>query len=186
MSNLLTSHPVALQALMTEVLFSFKEEEPTLKVEVDNSSARAENREAKQVGSEEKIDKTFVYQGNMDKGILFILRYQEYPYFSPQADDAFMKIMKAIGLSKEEVALVNLAHPDNPNEFKQIMEFFSPQKIILLGVDPKSLRLPEIQHNSYMRGRIAVVFNTFSFEEMFDDLDKKRAFWNEFKNFMQS
>lgn len=186
MSNLLTSSPVALQALMNEVLFSIKEAESTVVSEAKVSPMKVYDNEPAPIGSEEKIDRTFVYQGNIDKGILFILRYQEYPYFSPQAEDAFMKIMKAIGLSREEVALVNLAHPDNPNEFKKIMEYFTPKKIILLGVEPKSLRLPEIQHNSYMRGRIAVVFNTFSFEEMFDDVGKKRAFWNEFKNFMQS
>jgi hypothetical protein len=37
-----------------------------------------------------------------------------------------------------------------------------------------------------MKGRIATVFNTFSFEEMFVDVNKKKLFWNEFKTFIVS
>lgn len=174
MSNIHTSDPIALRALMTEALFAVHDVE-RLEIEVSEPMAPTEqNKEA------------FVFDGSKDKGILFILRYEEYPYFSPDAQDAFVKILEATKIKKEEVALVNLAHPDNPNDFKMIMEYFSPTKIILLGVEPKSLKLPDIAHNSYMRGRVAVVFNTFSFEEMFDNVDKKRAFWGEFKNFMQA
>lgn len=175
MSNLHTSDPLALQALMNEALF-----------DVQDASVRIQEEASTVISPVEDRKEAFVFDGNKDKGILFILRYQEYPYFSPEAQDAFVKILEATKIKKEEVALVNLAHPDNPNDFKMIMEYFSPTKIILLGVEPKSLKLPEIEHNSYMKGRIAVVFNTFSFEEMFDNVEKKRAFWGEFKNFMQA
>jgi len=46
------------------------------------------------------------------------------------------------------------------------------------------LKLPAIAHNAYMKGKIATVFNTFSFEEMFADIAKKKAFWGEFKSFL--
>lgn len=128
----------------------------------------------------------FVYQGNKEQGILFILRYAQYPYFSPAALEAFEKTIGALQLSQKTVAVVNLANAHNPNDFKRIMQFFEPKKIILLGVDPLSLKLPAIEHNSYMKGRIATVFNTFSFEEMFADVNKKKLFWNEFKTFIAS
>ena len=128
----------------------------------------------------------FIYQGDKSTGILFILRYPDFPYFSPQAEEAFVKTIGALQLTKENVAVVNLANPHNPNDFKRIMQFFQPTKITLLGVEPISLKLPEIAHNSYMKGRIATVFNTFSFEEMFADVQKKRLFWNEFKTFIGS
>ncbi|WP_293956386.1 MULTISPECIES: hypothetical protein [unclassified Sphingobacterium] len=128
----------------------------------------------------------FIYQGSKEQGILFILRYEQYPYFSPAALDAFEKTIGALKLTKETVAVLNLANPHNPNDFKRIMQFFQPNKIILLGVDPASLKLPFIEHNSYMKGRIATVFNTFSFEEMFVDVNKKKLFWNEFKTFIVS
>lgn len=176
MNNLLTNNPVALQALMSETLFStgfsldhvegVKGEQQVVAAAFDSSTEE------------------FTFQGDKNTGVLFILRYPEFPYFSPQAEEAFVKTIGALQLTPHNVAVVNLANPQNPNEFKRIMEFFKPKKITLLGVEPASLKLPEIAHNSYMRGKIATVFNTFSFEEMFADVEKKKLFWGEFKSFV--
>ena len=155
-----------------------KNDEPNATGSKENNNAAANALEV--LGGE------FIYQGSKDRGILFILRYVEYPYFSPAALDAFEKTIGALNLTKETVAVVNLANAHNPNDFKRIMQFFQPTKIILLGVEPASLKLPPIEHNSYMKGRIATVFNTFSFEEMFADVNKKKLFWNEFKTFIVS
>lgn len=177
MNNLLTDNPVALQALMNETLFStgFTLEEVQPNSSNDGSTVQwdASNEE-------------FVFKGDKSKGVLFILRYTSYPYFSPAAEEAFIKTIGALQLTPEKVAVVNLANPQNPNDFKRIMEFFTPKKITLLGVEPASLKLPQIAHNSYMKGRIATVFNTFSFEEMFADVSKKKLFWGEFKTFISN
>ena len=176
MHNLLTDNSVALQALMSETIFSTG-------FSVDNVPTVTVQSEAVTFDSSTE---EFVFQGDKTTGVLFILRYPEFPYFSPQAEEAFVKTIGALQLTPRNVAVVNLANPQNPNEFKRIMEFFKPTKITLLGVDPASLKLPEIAHNSYMRGRIATVFNTFSFEEMFADVEKKKLFWGEFKTFIGS
>ena len=175
MSQLTTNNPIALQTLLSETLFVPKETETGLSSHppVANDTSAVETEE-------------FIYQGDKSTGILFILRYPDFPYFSPQAEEAFVKTIGALQLTKENVAVVNLANPHNPNDFKRIMQFFQPTKITLLGVEPISLKLPEIAHNSYMKGRVATVFNTFSFEEMFADVQKKRLFWNEFKTFIGS
>lgn len=175
MSQLTTNNPIALQTLLSETLFVPKETETGLSSHppVANDTGAVETEE-------------FIYQGDKSTGILFILRYPDFPYFSPQAEEAFVKTIGALQLTKENVAVVNLANPHNPNDFKRIMQFFQPTKITLLGVEPISLKLPEIAHNSYMKGRVATVFHTFSFEEMFADVQKKRLFWNEFKTFIGS
>ncbi|WP_164108883.1 MULTISPECIES: hypothetical protein [Sphingobacterium] len=175
MNNLLTDSPVALQALMSETIFS-----TGFSVDSVLSARQAETEMVAFDSSSEE----FVFQGDKSTGVLFILRYPEFPYFSPQAEEAFVKTIGALQLTPNNVAVVNLANPQNPNEFKKIMEFFKPTKITLLGVEPASLKLPEIAHNSYMRGKIATVFNTFSFEEMFADIEKKKLFWGEFKTFI--
>ncbi|NGM64711.1 hypothetical protein [Sphingobacterium sp. SGR-19] len=176
MSHLKTDNPVALQALMSETLFVSKKEE----VAVASRSGNVVDETKGGEGAE------FIYQGDKSTGILFILRYPDYPYFSPQAEEAFVKTLGALHLSFKNVAVVNLANPHNPNDFKRIMQFFEPTKITLLGVEPVSLKLPDIAHNAYMKGRVATVFNTFSFEEMFADVQKKKMFWNEFKTFINS
>lgn len=166
MTHLTTDNPIALQTLMSETFFA--------------------HGHGDQQEQEISSPPEFIYQGEKSTGILFILRYPDYPYFSPAAEEAFVKTLAALHLSFENVAVVNLANPHNPNDFKRIMEFFQPTKITLLGVEPASLKLPAIAHNAYMKGRVATVFNTFSFEEMFADVQKKRLFWNEFKAFISN
>ncbi|MDH5828010.1 hypothetical protein ACFX5U_02065 [Sphingobacterium sp. SG20118] len=182
MSNLLTSDPIALQAFMTETIFATSDAVDAMLVQSESVSSSLIPQQA--AAHPEPVEE-FIYQGDKAQGILFILRYPAYPYFSPEAEDAFIKTIGALKLTPSDVAVVNLANAHNPNEFKRIMTFFTPQKIILLGVEPESLKLPAIAHNSYMHGRIATVFNTYSFEEMFADMAKKKAFWSEFKSLIQ-
>ncbi|WP_140937447.1 hypothetical protein [Sphingobacterium lumbrici] len=181
MMSLLTDNAVALQALMSETIFStgFSEKE-------DTGSSVSNTTTIPQPSTVTGSAEEFIYQGDKSTGVLFILRYPEYPYFSPQAEDAFVKTIGALQLTTHNVAVVNLANPHNPNDFKLIMQFFQPKKITLLGVEPASLKLPAIAHNSYMKGKVATVFNTFSFEEMFVDVEKKKLFWGEFKTFIGS
>ncbi|WP_148907143.1 hypothetical protein [Sphingobacterium allocomposti] len=174
--NLITKNPVALHALMSETLFG---------VDTDGAAVPQAGEDLRSTpASEGKQGGAFAYRGDKSNGVLFILRYPDYPYFSPQAEEAFIKTIGALKLTWQNVAVVNLANPHNPNDFKQIMEFFQPTKITLLGVEPASLKLPAIGHNAYMKGRVATVFNTFSFEEMFADPEKKKLFWSEFKTFI--
>ncbi len=173
MNNLVTHNPAALQALMSEAIFT-------------HDAADWDAVAVKEILAPESAGEEFIYRGDKSTGILFILRYPAFPYFSPQAEEAFVKTIGALKLTLSNVAVVNLANAHNPNDFKRIMSFFEPKKITLLGVEPASLKLPDIGHNSYMKGRVATVFNTFSFEEMFADVEKKKLFWAEFKTFIGS
>lgn len=186
MSNLITHNPAALQALMSETIFTTGAEELAGATQGQSAAALPTELTAAATAASVSAAGEFIYQGDKSTGVLFILRYSSYPYFSPQAEEAFVKTIGALKLTLQNVAVVNLANPHNPNDFKRIMTFFEPKKITLLGVEPASLNLPAIAHNAYMKGRIATVFNTFSFEEMFADVEKKKLFWNEFKTFIGS
>ena len=179
--TLTTDNPIAIQALMSETVFAIPGAAMPI-VETLTAGPIHDTPQQNPTGTAEE----FIYQGDKSTGVLFILRYPEYPYFSPQAEEAFLKTIGALNLNSGNVAVVNLANPHNPNEWKRIMSFFNPKKITLLGVEPTSLKLPVIGHNSYMHGKVATVFNTFSFEEMFADVQKKKMFWTEFKSFIQS
>lgn len=187
MSNLLTNHPIALNALMNETLFS-----ADFTVDEQASSGFQQAQAQSLITPPENdvttasVPEEFIYQGSVEKRILFILRYPDFDYFSPGALDAFEKILAAVNLRVADVAVVNLANTHNPNDFKRIMQFFQPVRITLLGVEPASLMLPSIPHNAYMKGKVATVFNTYSFEEMFANVEKKKAFWLEFKNFINN
>lgn len=177
-NKLITNNLIAIQTLMSETIFSIEKEV--------TSVSNPENTTIETPQDEQNSIEEFIYQGDKSTGVLFILRYPDFPYFSPEAADAFSKTIGAMQLTTDNVAVMNLANPHNPPVWKRIMDFFQPKKIILLGVDPQSLQLPAIAHNSYLKGRIATVFHTFSFEEMFADVEKKKLFWGEFKVFIVS
>src|SRR5690606_5139810 len=175
MSQLTTNNPIALQALLSETLFVPKETE----AHVSSQPPVADDTSA--VETEE-----FIYQGDKSTGVLFILRYPDFPYFSPQAEEAFVKTIGALQLTKENVAVVNLASPHRPTDCKRMMQFCQPTEIPRLGLEPIAAKRPEIAHSSYMTGRVATVFHTFSLDEMLADVQKKRLFWHEFKTFIGS
>lgn len=192
MSNLHSDHPVALQALLDETLFAV---EDAVKEEVDDVELNEKEEatpvspttvEQDVVSDESKRDQNedFSYKGNRDSGILFLLRNTEHEYFSPEAEEAFGKILKALQLTWEEVTLLNLAQAQNPADFKKIMQFFAPKKIALLGVGTDYLKLPQITFNTFVKGKVAVVFNTFDFESILDHQSHKKEFWTQFKAFI--
>lgn len=210
MSLLHTDNPVALKHLIEETVFVTQEsqvhsseiEEPidpalentgpenTVVLEKPKKEIKAEETqkpaETPEVSEPVKSNELFTYQGQKDSKVLFIIYNKEHPYFSPDAFVAFEKTLSALQIAIDSVTLLNLAHPENPVEFKKIMEFFAPKKITLFGVDPEELFNIKIAPNAYMKGRVATVFNTYSFEEMFDNMEKKKLFWGEFKTFMLS
>lgn len=176
---LITNNPVALQTLLTETLFtSIEKGTPIVERTTVESPTLTPQREEQSQAEE------FVYQGDKSSGILFILRYPDFPYFSPQAKEAFEKTIEAVQLRVQRVAVVNLDNQHNPNDWQRIMRFFNPVKIVLLGVEPPSLKLPRIEHNAFMKGKKATVFYTYSFEEMFSDVAKKKQFWHQFRDFL--
>lgn len=177
MATLHSNDPLALQALMSETLFS-------------SGLAQAAGEEAisevqttvPPVLTSASSQEEFVFQGGFAKSMLFIIDDAQHAYMSAGAYEAFLKTLAALAIPLEDIALLNLATAGNGYDFKRIMVGLQPLKIILLGVDPSRLQLPAIPFNTFQRGKKASVFNTFSFEEMLGDITKKKAFWAAFKN----
>lgn len=192
MSNLHSDHPVALQALLDETLFAVedaeKEEVFPIKSQEKEETAFVSPTTVEQrvVADEVKKDQNedFSYKGNRHSRILFLIRNAEHEYFSPEAEEAFGKILKALQLTWEDVTLLNLAQAHNPADFRKMMQFFTPKKIALLGVGTDYLKLPQITFNTFVKGKMAVVFNTFDFESILDYPAHKKEFWTQFKAFI--
>jgi len=128
MSNLLTENPIALRTLMSETIFVPPSPEGG---GIASRPPANDSSIVPPLGDKgtEKAEEVFVYQGDKTSGILFVLRDAVHPYFSPQAEEAFAKTIGALGLNPQNVAVVNLANADNPNDFPALMDFFQPKKI---------------------------------------------------------
>lgn len=108
MSNLLTDHPIALNALFDETLFSdgFSLEHSAQEMQKGGfESAKSQLFTKETNSSTAEVVEEFIYTGSLAKGVLFILRYPEFEYFSDGARDAFQKSLAAVGLKEEDVEI---------------------------------------------------------------------------------
>lgn len=175
MASLHTANIAALREFMTDTIFTTQ----------DIDSLKTD--QLKEVPLSDQNAKGFTtpkpsldYWGSNKQGILYIIENAEYPFFSPLAEDAFLKTNKALGLSLEDIAVINLSK--HALSFEQLVSFFKPTKVVLSGVNPTKILLNNIKENSKFTIDDIGCLSSYSFDEMLVNLDKKKSFWIEMKN----
>lgn len=121
-----------------------------------------------------------LYGGNKKK-ILFIVNKPGVPFFSKDAELAFLKTLAAMNLALADVLVVNVASFNQQIGFEFIQNQLSPAYWVFLGTSPTSIKLGEYPENSWSPGGGSQVLRTYSFDEMLTDVEKKRVFWNAVK-----
>jgi hypothetical protein len=122
----------------------------------------------------------FNYLGGNKKNFLIIVHYPGIDFMADAHLMALQNTLKRLGFELDDVAILNMAnHAEADHE--TIVSHFNPQKLLLMGKSalPKnalSLKLNEQK----MQGNCAMLF-TFSFDEMMDSNDYKKAFWEQMK-----
>ncbi len=157
MSNLITRNALAIHQLMNDTLFKDKRAGEDLNVEEHLQPLK--------------------FWGDNRKHILFLLSNPEQEYFTEEAKDAFLKTMTALKLAIEDVVVVNSGITRKPS-FEELNRLFAPRICVFLGRNSWGDNIP--LHEIFLRNNIAML-NTYSFEEMLKDDEKKRAFWKAIK-----
>ena len=177
MSNLTTRNIHALRILMTEDLYILPEEENLIPENAEKIIAKLPEKEAE--APEESI---FSYLGENNKYFLILFEEHQHKEMSGQHKETLLKIMSAKGLELRDLAIMNLSQFKSA-DFKSLKEFFSFNKIVLFGIDPQRISLPNLSLNQVETLENAKILCTFGIEEMINDTLKKREFWNVMKNF---
>lgn len=172
-----TEDPVALGYLMSETLFDVREAEKEVSTVED-------------VKTETNTPSEFIYLGKNLSGFLFVFQdaSQVGTHRMPDQEmEAFEKILTALKLSVEDIALLNLANPGSIT-LAGLLTFFKPQKTVFLGTDItlnglEDMGNPPAFHRT-VRYQKTEILHTFSFAEMMTDVDKKRQFWNSLKTLL--
>lgn len=166
MASLITTDPIALRVLMTEELFDLKDHEPQATESISYELSEA--------------PLAFNYEGENNRYILILYRNDQQSSM-PTADyHSLMKILEAKQLSLADVALLNFtAYPSA--SFKEMKDFFACKSMVLLGIAPSEIALQGIGSNTIDEHEGVKILATFSFTEMANSVDKKRAFWAEMK-----
>lgn len=175
---------------MSETLFSIGDG-PSISKEEDVSAMSTTQAEEKpaidpQVTPVETpvVTPAFSFLGENKRHYLFVTHEHAYDYMSSPAMEAFSKTISALKLQLADIAVINLAKYQQPIAIIELFNAFAPEAIILLGLPAKSLGLADTDPNSIMKHEGIKVFQTYSFETMLTDADKKRDFWTTLKTIL--
>lgn len=170
MSPLNTSNPLALQVLMSETIFDIDFPIPSI------DDAILEILPVKK--EEEFVLKTY---GGNNKNILFVISDNTNEFLSADAEIAFMKILRALKLTLEDIVIVNHNETQINLTFEKIEEKLQPENCIFLGTEPQLLGLEACAENILKTEDNIQFLYSYSFEEMLRDTEKKRLFWDAIK-----
>ena len=181
MSTLLSQDPATLQMLFTDDIYLVPEKK------VVNSETlpliKSEEKVESQILPETKVDvpTTFDYQGDNNKYFLVLIDDKIHTRMNPVHLEMLLKVMNAKKLELRDLAILNISrYPDV--EFSALKTFFSCSKMVLFGITPSKIGLPPVNINKAETRMGVKMLATYSLEEMRNNADKKREFWNVMKN----
>jgi hypothetical protein len=103
--------------------------------------------DAKQIKTESLTSEELKFIGKNEKKILILVNDNLSVHLSDKETEFLSGILIACKLSFNDMALVNVAK--NKNEaFEKLFDFFTPQNVILFGIEPDAYMLP-IEKNFY-------------------------------------
>ena len=172
-------NPRALHFIMQEDVFFLKEDK-------ERYTAIATPVSPKQLISEEvpvqqpaKAD--FAFTGKIN-GVLILVHYSDQEFIHETHLSALENILKRRNLAVADVAILNLANNANA-DFESLLEHFSPEKILVLGRRSIPAGAPQLILNQPAKTGDKEILFSFSFDEMMDNPENKKAFWEQMKNF---
>ena len=122
----------------------------------------------------------FNYLGGHKKNFLVIVHYPDKEHIEEKHLTALQSIFSRLGLELDDVAIFNRAHNDNAT-FEHITTFFNPKKLLLLGADSLPKGLDNALLNKPTQNGAYHMLYSFSFAEMMDNTENKKAFWEQMK-----
>lgn len=118
----------------------------------------------------------FKYMGQNLKNFLVLTNYGADEYINAGHLTALENILKRKGLGPDDVAIFNLAKYSE-TKFSQLKPFFKPAKVLVLGGDALPQDIKVLKPNKPVTSNGITVLYTYSFEEMMDNVDYKKTFW---------
>jgi hypothetical protein len=122
----------------------------------------------------------FKYMGENLKSFLVLTNYKTAEFINAEHLTALENILKRKDLGPDDVAIFNLANY-NETKFSQLKTFFKPVKVLVLGGDALPQDIKVLKPNKPVTSNGITVLYTFSFDEMMDNVDYKKVFWEQVK-----
>jgi hypothetical protein len=129
---------------------------------------------------EETLPVSFNYLGGHKKNFLVIVHYSEPEFIDEKHLTALESILKRLEFSLEDVAILNRANYANAS-FEVLIGFFKPKKLLVLGKNSLPAGIEPLTLNSSRQLNNCNALYSFSFDEMMDSNENKKAFWEQMK-----
>lgn len=122
----------------------------------------------------------FDFMGGNKKSFLIIVHYTREEFIDQIHLRALENILKRLDLNIDDTAIFNKAKYPGVN-YEQVTDFFKPQKLLLLGEHALPDGIEPLMLNKPRRLNDCRTLFSFSFDEMMDKNENKKAFWEQMK-----
>ena len=123
---------------------------------------------------------TLNYLGANKKHFLVIVHYPGQENIGGAHLAALESTLKRLEYAIDDAAIFNRSNYAEAS-FKQITDFFTPQKLLLLGKDALPAGFDPIPPNEVRTVSACRTLFSFSFDEMMDNNQHKKTFWEQMK-----
>lgn len=142
----------------------------------DNQQTPAAQRQSETV----TLKPIFNYLGNNKKNFLVLTNYADHDFI---ADDHLAALESVLGRknhSRDDVAIMNIAK--NTSEYLELLSYFKPQTILMLGQESIPAGINQPKFNQVDKRDGITLLYTFAFDMMMNNVDNKKAFWEQVKS----
>jgi len=131
---------------------------------------------------EKKEPVSFKFMGGNKKHYLILTHYPNAEFIDDGHLAALQSTLGRLNTGADDVAIINLANYPDVN-LESLRTFFNPQKLLLLGKNSLPAKATNIPLNQIGPVEGVRSLLTFSFDEMMNSVDHKKAFWEQMKQF---
>ncbi|MFI5158118.1 MAG: hypothetical protein ACHQF4_04590, partial [Sphingobacteriales bacterium] len=122
----------------------------------------------------------FNYLGGNKKNFLITVHYPGIDFMADAHLTALQNTLKRLGFELEDVVILNLASYAEADH-ETISDFFSPKKMLLMGKNALPKNISPLKLNEQQTQGSCVLLFSFSFDEMMDNNEYKKTFWEQVK-----
>jgi len=124
----------------------------------------------------------FKFMGGNKKHYLILTYYSDVEFIDEGHLTALQSTFGRLNTGPDDVAIVNRANYPDTN-LESLRTFFNPQKLLFLGKNSLPAEIANTPLNKISPVEGIRTLLTFSFDEMMNSVEHKKAFWEQMKQF---
>lgn len=122
----------------------------------------------------------FEYFGENNRFVLVLHVDETVKFINQEEKEFLMRMLAALKLTEQSIALVNLAHYKGTN-LKQLKDFFACNKVLAFGIEPSGLQLSNTVMYALTDYDAQQLIFADALADLKNDDQKKRTLWMELK-----